>query len=97
MERTLGIHWMGDWVGPITGLDAVEKRKFLPLLGLEPRPLCRPARSQSLYRLSYPGPHIVSTDYKQFNNNKVVARGIAQSVQRLATGWTTGGSEFESQ
>jgi hypothetical protein len=30
-------------------------RKFLTLLGLELRPLGLPARSQSLYRLSYPG------------------------------------------
>jgi hypothetical protein len=27
----------------------------LTLPGLEPRPLSRPARSQSLYRLRYPG------------------------------------------
>jgi hypothetical protein len=33
--------------------DDVEKRKFLTLSGLEPRFLRRPARSQSLYRLSY--------------------------------------------
>jgi hypothetical protein len=32
------------------GLDDV-KRKFLTVLGLELRPLGRPARSQSLYRL----------------------------------------------
>jgi hypothetical protein len=31
---------------------------FLTLPGLEPRPLSRPARSQSLYRLRYPGSHI---------------------------------------
>jgi hypothetical protein len=42
-------------VGPRAGLDDLEKRKFLTLLGLELRPLSRPARSQSLYRLSYPG------------------------------------------
>jgi hypothetical protein len=42
-------------VGPRTGLDDVEKRKFLTLPCLELRPLCSPARSQSLYRLSYPG------------------------------------------
>jgi hypothetical protein len=41
-------------VGPRTGLDVVEKRKCLPLPGLELRPLSRPARSQSLYRLRYP-------------------------------------------
>jgi hypothetical protein len=37
------------------GLDDVEKRKFLTLPGLELRPFGGPARSQSLYRLSYPG------------------------------------------
>jgi hypothetical protein len=31
-------------VGPRTGLDDTEKRKFLPLPGLELRPLGRPAR-----------------------------------------------------
>jgi hypothetical protein len=40
---------------PRGGLDDVEKRKFLTLPGLELRPLGSPARSQSLYRLSYPG------------------------------------------
>jgi hypothetical protein len=33
----------------------MEKRKFLTLPGLEFRPLGRPARRQSLYRLRYPG------------------------------------------
>jgi hypothetical protein len=37
------------------GLEDVEKRKFLTLQGLELRPLGRPARSQLLYRLRYPG------------------------------------------
>jgi hypothetical protein len=41
-------------VGPRAGLDDV-KRKFLTLPGLELQPLGRPTRSQSLYRLSYPG------------------------------------------
>ena len=36
-------------------MDDVKKRKFLTLPGLELRPLRRPARSQSLYRLRYPG------------------------------------------
>jgi hypothetical protein len=48
-------HWIGGSVGPRTGLDDVEKRKFLTLPGLELRTLGRPARSQSLYRLSVPG------------------------------------------
>jgi hypothetical protein len=44
-------------VDPRTALDDVEKRKFLTLPGLElpPDSLGRPARSQSLYRLRYPG------------------------------------------
>jgi hypothetical protein len=41
-------------MGPRAGLD-VEKKIFFTLLGLELRPLDRPARSHSLYRLSYPG------------------------------------------
>jgi hypothetical protein len=42
-------------VDPRAGLDDMEKRKFLTLPGLEFRILGHPARSQSLYRLSYPG------------------------------------------
>jgi hypothetical protein len=40
---------------PRTGLFYVEKRKFLTLPTLELRPLSCPVRSQSLYRLLYPG------------------------------------------
>jgi hypothetical protein len=42
-------------MGPRSGLDDFEKRMFLTLPRFELRPLRRPARSQSLYRLSYPG------------------------------------------
>jgi hypothetical protein len=42
-------------VNPRTGLDDVGRRKILIPPGLELRPLGRPARSQSLYRLLYPG------------------------------------------
>jgi hypothetical protein len=42
-------------VGPRTGRDDVERTKKLPIPGLELQPLGLPARSQSLYRLSYPG------------------------------------------
>jgi hypothetical protein len=38
------------------GLDDVEKRKFWILAGLKIWSLGRPARSQSLYRIRYPGP-----------------------------------------
>jgi hypothetical protein len=67
-----GTHWTGGWVGPRARLDAAEKTKFLPLPGLAFRPLSRPNRCQSLYRLRYPGSHscciiaiINITHYKQ--------------------------------
>jgi hypothetical protein len=30
-------HWIRGWAGPRTGLDAMEKRKILPPLGIEPQ------------------------------------------------------------
>jgi hypothetical protein len=54
-ERAPGTHWIGGWVNPRVGLKDLEKRKLLTLPGLELRLLGRPARSHSLYRLSYPG------------------------------------------
>jgi hypothetical protein len=54
-ERAPGTHWNGGLVDPRFGLNDVEKRKFLTLPGLELRPLSRPGRSQSLYRLNYSG------------------------------------------
>jgi hypothetical protein len=54
-ERAPGAHCTGGWVDTRADLDDMEKRKFLTLLGLELRTLSRPARSQSLYRLRYPG------------------------------------------
>jgi hypothetical protein len=40
-------------VDPRTGLDNVNKRKFLTLPGLELKPLGRPTRIQSLHRRAY--------------------------------------------
>jgi hypothetical protein len=54
-ERAPDTHWRGGWVDPRAGLDDVEQRKFFTLTGVELRPLGHPARSQSLYRLRYPG------------------------------------------
>jgi hypothetical protein len=54
-ERAPGTHLIGGWVEPRADVDNVEKRKFLILPGLELRPLGRPVRNQSLYRLRYPG------------------------------------------
>jgi hypothetical protein len=52
---TPGTHNIGGWVNPRAGMDDMEKWKFLTLPGPELRPLGRPASSQSLYRLRYPG------------------------------------------
>jgi hypothetical protein len=51
-ERASGTHWIGGWVDPTTGLDAVEKRRIsFPCQESKPG---RRARSSSLYRLTYP-------------------------------------------
>jgi hypothetical protein len=34
-ENASGTHWIGGWVDHRAGLDNLEKRKFLTLLGLE--------------------------------------------------------------
>jgi hypothetical protein len=54
-ERTPGTLRIGGFVDPRFGLDHMEKWKFLTILGLHPLLLDRPARSQSLYRLSHRG------------------------------------------
>jgi hypothetical protein len=54
-KKAPSTHWIRGWVGPRAGLYNVKKRKFLTLTRLELRTLGRPARSQSLYRLSYLG------------------------------------------
>jgi hypothetical protein len=59
-EIAPGTLWIGGWVSPRACLDDVEKRKFLTLQGLELQTFGRPGRSQSLYRLCYPGPHVSS-------------------------------------
>jgi hypothetical protein len=53
-ERTPGTHCTGDWVGLRAGLDTEARGKILSTLsGIEPRSPGRPARSQTLYWLSY--------------------------------------------
>jgi hypothetical protein len=39
--RSTGAYWIGGWVDPRAGLNKVERRKILPLAGLElGRPAC---------------------------------------------------------
>jgi hypothetical protein len=49
-----GTHCIGGWFGPRAGLTAAKN--LAPTRILSPD---RPARSEWLYRLSYPGPVIV--------------------------------------
>jgi hypothetical protein len=49
-ERTLDTDWIGGWVDPRAGMDAVEKRKILQCRAWNPG---RPARSPSLYWLNH--------------------------------------------
>jgi hypothetical protein len=58
-ERAPDTHWIEGRVGPRTDLDVVEKRKVLPLPGLELRPLGHSAHRKSLYRLRCPGSHLL--------------------------------------
>jgi hypothetical protein len=55
-ERTSGTHCTGGWVGPRAGLDTEAREKILcPCRGSNPDHAGRPARSQTLYCLSYSG------------------------------------------
>ena len=56
LERP-GTHCTGGWVGPRAGLDGCGKSRPPP--GFYPQTVT--ARSESLYRLSYPGPCLHNT------------------------------------
>jgi hypothetical protein len=60
-EIAAGTHWLGGWVSPRAGLDAVEKGKILTLPGFEPGP-----SSPSLYRVSYPDSSIFKVEFRSF-------------------------------
>jgi hypothetical protein len=59
-EKAPGTHCIGGWVSPRAGLGDTKMITFLTLPRLELRPLGRPARSLSLYRLRYPRSSISS-------------------------------------
>jgi hypothetical protein len=60
----------------------VEERNFQPPAGIEHRSSDRPARSQSLYRLSYPGPHWKCNSYIRNGIITLDARRISSYVRR---------------
>jgi hypothetical protein len=71
--------YIDDWVGPRIGLDDTEKRKILPLPGLEFRQLGRPARIQPLYRLIYWSSHFMALKVKYFLLTLFPTIGIIRS------------------
>jgi hypothetical protein len=77
------------------GLDNTEKRKFFTLLGLERRPLGRPARSQSLYRLRFPG-LIEALSRCLFGGAGNTVRNMSQDIRCPGRDSKRGPSEYES-
>jgi hypothetical protein len=75
-ERVPCIHWLAGWVSPRAGLG-IEKYKEIFLPCRESNPDC-PARSPSLYILSYPGSWF--TMYKLFNEFNKKFNEICQIV-----------------
>jgi hypothetical protein len=71
-ERTPGTHCTGGWVGPRAGLDTEVRGKILcPCRGSNRD---RPARSQTLYCLSYPvSPFLFTTHFN------IIIRSTARS------------------
>jgi hypothetical protein len=70
MVRAPGIHYIGGWVGPRAGVDAVMKRKVpSPRRESNPPNPDRPDCNQSLYRLSYPASqYVICTNHKILDN-----------------------------
>jgi hypothetical protein len=83
-ERTSGTHCTGGWVGPRAGLDTEARGKILcPRQGSNPDP----ARSQTLYCLSYPAPNSIilwqinsSADNKKDFMNPYVTASTAVTI-----------------
>jgi hypothetical protein len=76
-------HCTGGWVGPRAGVDRGAVGKILsPLPGIEPRSPGRPACSQTLYWLSYPGSH-------KFFASVGDRTHVVQSVVRHYSDWAT--------
>jgi hypothetical protein len=82
-------------VGSRAGLDATEKRNFYTLPGLEFRSLGRPARSQSLYRLRYPGSELYGNIFECKTSSVVAYNKI--DVSDLSTLVMTTSSELSYQ
>jgi hypothetical protein len=80
-------HCVRGWVGPRAGLGRCGKLSLPPV-----RYPDRPARSESLYRLSYPGPHMLNNTQQYsvdcsrgFNFSYLLSRAIINTRRRIVT------------
>ena len=62
-QQRPGIHCIGGWVGPRAGLNGYGKSASTWIRSPD-----RPARSESLYRLSYRSPCLLSVVWYKFTN-----------------------------
>jgi hypothetical protein len=77
-----GTHCVGGWVGPRATLGTCKKN-LVPTPPPPPDsiPDC-PARSKSLYRLSYPGPHILTERPEYFTRAFIINQQVFVTEMR---------------
>jgi hypothetical protein len=87
-------------LGPKTGMEDVERRKILPIPWLELWSLGRPARNQSLYRLSYPGDVLITWFYVFYLTQWSIRIGaetwVPLTINQTSTYIYSGDSGYES-
>jgi hypothetical protein len=63
-EIASGTHWLRRYVGPRTGMDDMERRKILPLQGLEVQPLGRPVQRGRSVNICHDSRELIFTGRK---------------------------------
>jgi hypothetical protein len=80
-EKVPGTHWKGGWLGPRAGLDDLEKRKSLTLLGFELDPSCRPSRTSRCTDCTIPALNIAKM--QTITNTKVGVRQMCHPIPEI--------------
>jgi hypothetical protein len=88
-ERAPGTHWIRGWVDPRAVLDAVEKRKYLTLPGLEPGP-CSPSlyRPSHLYLVELASKYILSLRHWGCEFNQQLQHHLKRKAVWCHSKWT---------
>jgi hypothetical protein len=86
-ERASSTRRRGGWVGPRNGLDYLERRKFLNQPGFEFRLISCPIRSQSVYRLRYPGSVGIRRGADKSLAFPISPFPISSKTKRIFLGW----------